>query len=145
MYYFLIFIHSAIILTGSAIAGETSVQIFVNSINSVNQVKLEIKEALSAECDNGSCWNWNASRVCNLTAGLDVRTGYLITRTYLNDPASTDIPIADSDLRLMRLIFSQCKPTTYQYTSTGQILHVVYEPSPKKNAEIRKLLGLKIK
>lgn len=127
----------------SATAGEAAVRAFVDSIKSVAQVKQGIREALTEaeQCGTGHCWNFHASQICDLTAALDVRVGYAITGTFEN--AKRSIQISDADLRLMKLIFSQCKPSNYQYWNYSQLLHVIYDPSPKVAAQVNKLLGIK--
>lgn len=130
-----------------ATAGEATVRAFVDSIKSVAQVKQGIREALTEaeQCGTGHCWNVHATRVCDLVAALDVNVDYQITGTFESTHPKPSIKIADTDLKLMKLIFSQCKPSNYQYWSFGQILHVYYAPSSKVNAEVNKQLGIKPK
>lgn len=129
------------VFTSAANADEATTRSFIDSIKSVDQVKASIRDSLLEECGSGHCWNINASRVCDLVAGLDVKVGYAITGIFENDKPS--IPISNMDLKLMKLIFSQCKPSNYQFWSFGRILHVVYDPSPKIAAEVNKRLGIK--
>ncbi len=135
--FFLLFLFA----TSFAVADEARVKYFINSIQSVEQVKQDIRNSIIEECGAGHCWNTNATHVCDLVAGLDVKVGYAITGTIENEKPS--ISISKVDLKLMKLIFSQCKPTNYQYWSFGRILHVVYDPSPKIAAEVNKRLGIK--
>ena len=136
---------ASLLLATSSYAGETAVKSFVDSIKSVEQVKQEIREALSAQCGAGSCWNMYSTRICDLTAGLDVKVGYRITDTFTDESTrkQASIQISPQDLKLMKLIFSQCKPSNYQYWNFGQILHVQYAPSDKASAQVNKLLGIK--
>ncbi len=140
-YCYAVTIAVTLLFCADATADESSVRAFVDSIKSVTQVKKEIQDSLTEECGSGHCWNLNATRVCDLTAGLDVKVGYRITGTFEN--SASELHISDSDLKLMKLIFSQCKPTNYQFWSYGRILHVHYDPSPKVKAQVNKLLGIK--
>ena len=135
---------ATLLLATSAYAGEAAVKGFVDSIKSVEQVKQEIREALTAQCE-GSCWNMYSTRICDLTAGLDVKVGYRITDTFTDESTrkQASIQISPQDLKLMKLIFSQCKPSNYQYWNFGQILHVQYTPSDKVSAQVNRLLGVK--
>ena len=131
------------VLTISVWADEAAVRAFVNSIKSVAQVKKDIGDALTERCGTGHCWNVNATRVCDLVAALDVKVDYLITGSLQGAQPQPEIPISEADVKLMKLIFSQCKPTNYQFWSFGRILHVHYAPSEKVDAEVRKRLGIK--
>ncbi|MEY4644750.1 MAG: hypothetical protein RLZZ596_1581 [Pseudomonadota bacterium] len=86
-----------------------------------------------------------STRICDLTAGLDVKVGYRITDTFTDESTrkQASIQISPQDLKLMKLIFSQCKPSNYQYWNFGQILHVQYTPSDKVSAQVNRLLGVK--
>ena len=135
-----------------AIAGEAETRAYVESIKSVAQVKKEIRAALTENCGTGHCWNSQATQICNAVAALDVKLDYAITGTTFTGPQPEAVPSESSgspmkaskaDLGLMKLIFSQCKPTNYQYWSFGSILHVIYAPTPKVDAEVRKRLGIK--
>lgn len=139
IYLILIF---SLISTG-AMTQESVVSSFVDSIKSVEQVKRGIKDSLIEECGGGHCWNVQAAHVCNLVAGLDIKVGYAITGAFENERSRAQIRITESDLKLMKLVFSQCKPTNYQYWNFSQLLHVVYSPSAKVNAEVNKWLGIK--
>jgi len=132
------------LLFGSAWADEAAIRAFVNSIQSAAQVKKDIRDALTAKCGTGHCWNVNATRVCDLVAALDVRVDYLITGSFQSPQPKPEVPISDTDVKLMKLIFSQCKPTNYQFWSYGSILHVHYAPSEKIDAEVRRRLGIRV-
>ena len=138
---------AAAFLTSSAAADEAAVQKFIDSIGSVAQVKRDIRAALTERCGTGHCWNVNASHICSLVAALDVRTDYRILHTFTGFSTEQRTPppleISDADVALMKLIFSQCKPTNYQYWSFGSVLHVIYDPSPKADAEVRRRLGMR--
>lgn len=127
------------------IANDSNTRSYINNIKSVEQVKASIRDSLNENCGTGHCWSFNAKRICEMVAALDVKVDYQITVTFSSEKASPEIEISKSDIELMRLIFSQCKPTNYQFWSYGQILYVVYDPSPKIDLKVRKLLNIKSK
>jgi hypothetical protein len=53
-----------------------------------------------------------------------------------------NVAISTSDLSLMRDIFSQCKPTNYQYWNYSSMLDVYYVPKPEIDKKVRKALGI---
>jgi hypothetical protein len=132
-------------------AGEAETRAYVDSIKSVEQVKKEIREALTETCGTGHCWNSQATRICNAVGALDVKLDYAIAGTFTtpkpeavpSENRASPLKVSNADLGLMKLIFSQCKPTNYQYWSFGSILHVIYAPTPKVDAEVRKRFGIK--
>lgn len=137
-------------LTASLLLFSTSVQAqeqnltdYVNSIQSVEQVKQEIRVALQQldHCAVGSCVNFTSMGICEAIGALDIRVdGKIFSQgTGWSDSI---LPISESDLALMQLIFSQCKPSNYQYWNFNSILHVLYSPGPAADAEIRQQLGL---
>jgi hypothetical protein len=124
-------------------ASETEVENYIKSIRSVEQVKASIRRHLTAECGTGSCVNTTTTEICTLTGALDVRAGNSISS---GDPKFTtrpDIPISRPDLELFQLIWSQCKPTSYQYWNYGTVLHVAYDPEPEIDKTIRRALGIR--
>lgn len=126
-----------------ALARENPEQL-VNSIRSVEQVKEDLKNTFQRrdECPGGSCWNSTSSAICATVAALDVQVnGQILNDMILND-SEGNIPINQADLDLMKLIFSQCKPTNYQYWNWPMMLHVVYAPSDEADEQIRRGLGL---
>ena len=130
--------------------GTSEVEQYIASIKSVDDVKRRIRDALDEDC-TGACVDVNASEICDLVAALDVRVDYQITGSFTSVDRKTGIakpqptiPVSQSDIKLMKLIFSQCKPTNYQYWKFDRLLHVVYTPSTKEiAATIRKAVGAK--
>jgi len=98
-----------------AIAQPRDLGKFVDSIRSVDQVKKDIRELIITVdgCAVGSCYNFNSTAICELVGALDVQVNGQIIGGVLG--GSAKIPISRSDLTLMKDIFSQCKPTNYQY------------------------------
>jgi hypothetical protein len=135
----------AILMSGTAIAqsGSTELEKFVAAIRSVDQVKQEIKGHITESCGTGSCFNNNATAICALVGALDVRLNNLVTNTNPRFTPKPELPISPSDLQLMKRIWGQCKASNYQYWNYGQVLHVIYDPAPKEDEAIRKLLGIK--
>lgn len=115
----------------------------VASIQSVNQVKNRIKELMTAleQCGVGSCANYNATAICEQVGMLDIRVDGKIFSGGTGWTKSV-LPITSTDLALMKQIFSQCKPTNYQYWNWDSVLHVWYNPSCATDQPIRKSLGL---
>jgi hypothetical protein len=130
-----------------AIAQESDLQQQIDRITSVEQVKEELAELIrsSDQCGVGSCFNASRTAVCNTVAMLDVQ----VNGQILNDMTSVGNPgkiaIAPKDLQLMRDIFSQCKPTTYQYWNYNSILHVYYVPTGAIDRSVRQALGIPLK
>jgi hypothetical protein len=133
-----------IAITTPAIAQESAVQQQIDRITSVEQVKEELAELIrsSDQCGVGSCFNASRTAVCNTVAMLDVQVNgqILSDMTSVGDPGK--IAIAPKDLQLMRDIFSQCKPTTYQYWNYDSILHVYYMPTEAIDRSVRQALGV---
>ena len=138
--------HSAIavlsLIAVGAMAEDLPVEKYVASIRSVDQVKTAIRSALTADCGTGSCVNTNASDVCSLVGALDLKLDSLITNTNSQYSPKPDLIISAVDLQLFKLIWKQCRPTSYQYWNYGSVLHVWYEANPRDDAEIRRVLGL---
>lgn len=115
----------------------------VNSIKSIAQVKQNISALLANrdQCGVGSCFNGTSTAICEQVGMLDVRVNGKI---FSGATGWTDsvLPISKSDLDLMKLIFSQCKPTNYQYWNWGLMLHVWYNPSCQDDQKIRTGLGM---
>lgn len=116
---------------------------YLPPVPSVEVAKRDIRNALTERCGTGSCWNWNATQVCNIVAAVDIRTDYAVTDAMVSANRKPSIPISEGDIALMKLIFSQCKPTTYQHWLFSSPMHVVYDPSPQAKVEVNKLLGIK--
>lgn len=137
---------AAVALTGMAapvIAQADDLQKQVESIQSVEQVKDEIRQLMKFrdQCNVGSCWNSTSTSICSAVGALDIRVDGKI---FSSATGWTDevLPISQTDLNLMKQIFSQCKPSNYQYWNFGQILHVLYNPTPEADQQIRRTLGL---
>lgn len=124
---------------------QQSTQTYVNSIKSVAQVKQQIREAMqnTDKCGSGSCYNFTRTAVCEAVGALDVQVNGKIIGQVTG--SRNNIPISTSDLELMKLIFSQCTPSNYQYSNFGSVLHVFYYPSLQADVEIRKRIGLPVK
>lgn len=131
-------------LTRSAIAQEKFNNELIDSIRSVEQVKQDLRLAFQEreQCKVGSCWNMMSTRICEMVAALDVQVNGQIVGGMTSVGSEGNIPISAEDLALMKLIFSQCKPTNYQYWNWPMLLHVVYSPSAEIDQEIRRRLGL---
>ncbi|PZV06012.1 MAG: hypothetical protein DCF22_24300 [Leptolyngbya sp.] len=124
---------------------QQSTKTYVDSIKSVAQVKQQIREAMQNQdkCAVGSCSNSNRTAICEALGALDVQIDGKIVGQMSG--AGGNIPISSSDLELMKLIFSQCKPSNYQYWNFDSVLHVLYSPTQQADVEIRKRLELPLK
>ncbi len=119
-------------------------QQFVGSIKSTEQVKTAIKGLISNldKCGVGSCVNFNSTAICEWVAALDVQVNGQIIGDFTSVGSQGRVAISPSDLSLMRDIFSQCKPTNYQYWNYSSMLHVYYVPKPEIDKKVRKALGI---
>lgn len=122
--------------------GQRDLREVVDSIESVEQVKQQLRRTLQSrdECNVGSCWNMRSTAICETVAALDVQVNGQIVGGMTS--IGVNIPISNSDLALMELIFSQCKPTNYQYWNWPLMLHVWYSPSDEVDQQVRRGLGL---
>ncbi len=122
-------------------------QKFVESVKSVEQVKSRIANLIRTvdDCSVGSCFNNNSTGICELVAALDVQVNGQILGEVTAVTTPPKIPISKSDLSLMREIFSQCKPTNYQYWNFSSMLHVYYVPKPEVDQRVRQALGVPAK
>jgi hypothetical protein len=137
----LIGIAVALSLPKNAIAQDPSK--LVDSIKSVAQVKKELKQTFETldQCGVGSCINSTSTHICELVGALDVKVnGRIIGES---SGSNSNFPITASDLRLMKKIFSQCKPNNYQFWNWGSVLHVSYIPNTQVDRQIRAALGVK--
>jgi hypothetical protein len=116
---------------------------FVDSVRSVAQAKEYIRDSIRAQdlCASGSCVNTNATEVCAYVAAIDVQAGGVITDSR-GTAGSSKLRLVGGDLRLFRLLWAQCKPTTYQYWNFPSVLHVWYEPTAAADKQIRGELGI---
>ena len=117
---------------------------FVDSIKSVEQVKQQLRETFkfSDGCGVGSCINGANTSICETVAALDVQVNGKIIGEMSSFGSDGKIPISNSDLELMKLIFSQCKPTNYQYWNWPMMLHVWYSASNEVDQQVRQGLGV---
>ncbi len=131
------------VLTSSVFA-ETEHNEFIDSIRSVEQVKEQLRQMFQQrdECKVGSCWNNSSTIICETVAALDVQVNGQIVGGMTSVGSAGNIPISATDLELMKLIFSQCKPTNYQYWNWPMLLHVVYAPTQEVDQKIRQGLGI---
>jgi hypothetical protein len=139
----LVFLLTSLSLIPPASAQDSDLQQRVNAIESVEQVKQQIREAFQEldQCGVGSCVNATTTAICENVGALDVRVnGQIINQ--MSGAAGTALEISEADLKLMQLILSQCKPSNYQYWNWDTILHVTYQPTPKGDAEVRSQLGV---
>lgn len=134
---------SAICSPTIAQSESTDLRTKIEAIQSVEQVKQEIRETMQQreQCAVGSCHNFNSTAICEAVGALDIRVDGKI---FSQGTGWTDnvLPISAADLALMQQIFNQCKPSNYQYWNFGAILHVLYQPTPAADAAIRRQLGL---
>jgi hypothetical protein len=122
---------------------QRSLQEEIKAIQSVAQVKSQIKNLFTARdnCAVGSCHNSTSTSICNAVGMLDVRVnGQIINQMKMGD--SNSLPISKADLSLMQQIFSQCKPSNYQYWNWDTVLHVVYSPTCAEDQKIRQQFAL---
>ncbi|MCT7963541.1 hypothetical protein NG791_22975 [Laspinema sp. D1] len=124
--------------------GQSDLQGLVDSIESVDQVKEDLRQTLEFrdECAVGSCANMAGTSICETVAALDVQVNGQIVGGMTSVGSEGNIPISSSDLALMKLIFSQCEPTNYQYWNYPMMLHVWYVPSDEVDQQVRQGLGL---
>jgi hypothetical protein len=101
---------------------------FVESIESVNQVKVDILFALEDQhCMTASCINFNAGRICSLIGALDIHLDNEITSAHKTN-FKPKLEISKSDLSLFKDLWTQCIPTNDQYWNYPTLLHVIYAP-----------------
>jgi hypothetical protein len=128
--------------TAASVKSEPDLEKFVASIQSVEHIKQKLRVPMTETCGTGSCFNNNATEICALVGALDIRLNNLITNRNPNFKPKPELQIHPSDLELMKRIWQQCKPSNYQYWNYGAVLHVIYDPDPREDEEIRKLLGI---
>ncbi|MEB3295514.1 MAG: hypothetical protein VKJ24_20360 [Synechococcales bacterium] len=117
----------------------------IKTIKSVAQVKGRLKDLIESRdtCAVGSCFNFTSTAICDQIGMLDVQVNGQIVQSMTSVGSPGAIPISKPDLDLMRQMFSQCKPTNYQYWNWDQILHVYYVPNCTVDQQVRKALGVK--
>ena len=129
------------------VAQENKLEKSVEAIESVDQVKDELKALLqsSDQCAVVSCFNSTRTAICSKVGALDIQVNGQILGDWTSVGSEGKIPISKSDLSLMRTIFSQCKPTNYQYWNFEMMLHVYYVPSSAIDRQVRQALGVAMK
>ncbi|MFM7428021.1 MAG: hypothetical protein ACKO7W_23985 [Elainella sp.] len=135
-----------LLIAGCLSAGSAQAQdleAYVNSIQSVDQIKQEIRETLLQrdQCGVGSCYNFTSTSICAAVGALDIRVDGKILESG-SGWSDQILPISDADLALMQQIFAQCQLSNYQYWNFDSMLHVIYSPTPAADAAIRQQLGL---
>ncbi|MCA6502534.1 MAG: hypothetical protein ACK6CP_05490 [Pseudanabaena sp.] len=125
-------------------AQSRDLQQFVDSIKSTEQVKTVIRGLISNldQCGVGSCFNFNSTAICEWVAALESQVNGQIIGDFTSVGSQGNVAISTSDLSLMRDIFSQCKPTNYQYWNYSSMLDVYYVPKPEIDKKVRKALGI---
>lgn len=79
-------------------------------------------------------------QICEIVGALDVNMNGIIIGSMTSEGAKISLPA--NDLRMMKLLFAQCKPTNYQYWNYSSILHIGYQPSRAADVAIRRYLGV---
>ncbi|AFY31828.1 hypothetical protein [Calothrix sp. PCC 7507] len=141
---------SIISLTGFNTAAAGTINTTQN-INSVAQVKNELRDTIkvwdNAETCAGACLVSRELHICNLVENLDTRVGGKISRRNIQRQSSSSLRIDQSDLKFMRLIYSQCKsvkeedlPPYIQHNANRK--YKSFEPSCNSLAIIREGLGI---
>ena len=133
-----------VLLGFSSYAEAKDPQEFVATVKSVADAKSKLRSAFVSldRCQVGSCSNETSILICEIVGALDVKVdGQIVGAMSLG---SETIGISPEDLRYMKELFAQCKPTNYQYWNYDRVLHVGYSPDDNADARIRKYLGLKI-
>ena len=117
----------------------------IKSITSVAAAKSQLRDTLEgmASCNIGSCLNYASKHFCEIIGVLDLKVNGAIFGTM--SMGKSELTITAEDLRQMKKMAAQCKPTNYQYWQYESILHVGYNPSTQADAEIRQYLGVKRK
>lgn len=128
-----------------AAAQAQDLQNYVDSIQSVEQIKQDIRDTMQMrdECGVGSCYNFTSTSICAAVGALDIRVDGKILEQG-SGWSDQVLPISETDLALMQQIFAQCRPSNYQYWNFDRMLHVLYSPTPEADAAIRQQLGLPV-
>lgn len=111
------------------------------AMKSVEQAKDELRMSIwtmKYECPSGACRVTNASEACNTLAVLDIRTDFRISGSYLEPCMGKHVLIpSPEDLAQFKLMWSQCRPSTYQYWNDDpDVMHIEYLPTPELEREI---------
>ncbi|WP_375494386.1 hypothetical protein [uncultured Nostoc sp.] len=120
------------------------------NIKSVAQVKNELSETIkvwdNADVCFGACLVTRELYICSLVEDLDTRVDGKISGRNIQHQSSS-LRIYQTDLKLMRLIYSQCKPVKeedlppYIKRNTNR-KYKSFEPSCKSLQIIRQGLGI---
>ena len=115
---------------------------FVKQYRTVAAAKQALRTTFTEldNCPSGSCENGNSMLICEIVAALDVNMNGIIIDSMTSE--STKVTLPAKDLRMMKLLFAQCKPTNYQYWNYSSMLHVGYRPSHAADVSIRRYLGV---
>lgn len=115
---------------------------FVKQYRTIATVKQALRTTFTEldACPSGSCENGNSMLICEIVAALDVNMNGIIIDSMTSE--STKVTLPAQDLRMMKLLFAQCKPTNYQYWNYSSMLHVGYRPSQTADVSIRRYLGV---
>lgn len=115
---------------------------FVQQYKTLTETKQALRATFEAmdNCGFGSCVNGNSMLICEIVAALDVNMNGIIIREIWSHGKHVSLPA--KDLRMMKLLFAQCKPTNYQYWNYSSMLHVGYRPSHAADVSIRRYLGV---
>lgn len=125
----------------SSFGASADADALVKSIKSVEAVKKEVKAAIFSQCGTGGCADSEAEDICDFAAALDVKVGYQISKSQAaHGSPKSELPIKAKDLELFQLIYSQCRPSSYQYWNRDRMLHVVYDPTPEVASRVREAL-----
>lgn len=116
----------------------------VDSIKSVEQVKDALKRIFEEydQCYIGSCYEDWQFKIAELVGALDTKVGEI---SIEGKTAKSELVISANDLKLFRLIWRNCHPTSYQYWQYDSVLHVSYMPTKEDDKKIRKMLNIKLR
>jgi hypothetical protein len=132
----------ALLLVASGVIYAADMSKFVQQYKTVAQTKAALRATFEAmdNCGFGSCVNGNSMLICEIVAALDVNMNGIIIREMWSEGTKVTLPARD--LRMLKLLFAQCKPTNYQYWNYDTMLHVGYRPSHAADVSIRRYLGV---
>ncbi|AGY58542.1 hypothetical protein [Gloeobacter kilaueensis] len=117
----------------------------VGSILSLKQFKRQMRTLFSRrnDCQDAPCLNAIGTQICEALGALDVRIAGQLTGQPTGGTNLPTLSIAQGDLSLMRLIYSQCRPTNAQYWQFASVLHVSYQPQPAIDSQVQRAFGLR--
>ncbi len=94
------------------------------------------------DCPSGSCVETNAIEICRTLGAIDIRSGFRITDEGAPVSEDVEFKLTKPDADLYRLMWEQCKASTYQYWGHDDTVHVAFYPSPDAAKKIRDALGV---